>query len=76
MKKDNVNSPSHYNQGNRETIESIRLMLGDEGMKAYCKGNIFKYMSRAHYKHETPDEDLAKKEWYENYLEKLTNKEI
>lgn len=57
-----VNHPSHYTQGNCETIYEIRDILGPDGFKAYCLGNWIKYKSRAAYKNGT--EDLEKAEVY------------
>jgi len=34
MVKDNVNSPSHYNQDGIEAIEAIRASLGPDGFQA------------------------------------------
>ena len=58
---DNVNHPSHYNQGRFETIEIIEDILGD-GFPDYLKGNIIKYISREKYKNKI--EDLKKARWY------------
>jgi hypothetical protein len=68
--KDTVNHPSHYNQGKREVIEEMRLMFGDEDVKAFCKLNAYKYMRRADYKGKK-EEDLAKAEWYMDYLDEM-----
>ena len=46
---DNVNKPSHYNQGGIETIDSIRASTGD-GFIWYCVGNADKYIGRCRYK--------------------------
>ena len=59
---DNVNHPSHYCFGNIETIDYIHSNLGDEGLLAYCTGNVLKYVSR--YKHKNGAEDLKKARWY------------
>ena len=32
-------SPSHYQQGEIETIDAIRAALGKEGFESYCAGN-------------------------------------
>lgn len=60
---DMVNSPSHYNQGGIECIDAIRAALGDEGFKAYCRGNAIKYTWRAGLKLDEV-EDLKKAAWY------------
>ena len=58
---DNVEHPSHYLQGNRETIEVIKDVTG-EGFSNYIVGNIIKYISR--YKYKNGVEDLRKARWY------------
>lgn len=67
---DNVNSPLHYTQGGRETIDIMRDMVDDVEFKGYLKCNIIKYISR--YKFKNGIEDLKKAKWY---LEKLINVE-
>lgn len=60
---DNVNHPAHYTQGKFEVIEIIeQLTKGMEGQKAYCLGNVIKYI----FRHENKNgvEDLKKAEWY------------
>ena len=69
---DNVNSPSHYKHGKKETIDVIRdCMTGDE-YHGYLKGNVLKYVSRYKIKGE-PLEDLQKANWYLNRLIKEVN---
>lgn len=70
-KVDNVNHPSHYCDGNIETIDYIE----DKHLNFHL-GNVVKYVSRAGKKY--PDrelEDLMKARWYLNryigYLEDL-----
>ena len=65
MVKDNVNSPSHYNQHGVECIEAIRASLGDE-FESYCKGNVIKYLWRYQYKNGL--EDLKKAQVYLNWM--------
>lgn len=67
---DMVNHPSHYNQGKREVIEEMRLMFGDEAVANFCRLSAYKYMRRADYKGKK-EEDLAKAEWYMDYLDKM-----
>jgi hypothetical protein len=43
---DLVNQPEHYLKGGIETIDFIRAKLGSEGFRAYCLGNVLKYVSR------------------------------
>ena len=54
---DLVNHPPHYTQGSVECIAAIKAALGANGFKAYCKGQVIKYLWRA-------EEDLAKADWY------------
>lgn len=65
--EDLVNSPSHYNQGNIETIEKILDTVEDPA--SYLLGNIIKYISR--YKHKNGIQDLDKAEWYLNKLREV-----
>ena len=60
---DVVNSPSHYNSGGIECIDAIEESMTEEGFKAYCKGNVQKYLWRYEMKGK-PLEDLKKAEWY------------
>jgi hypothetical protein len=64
-KTDTINHPSHYVNGNRETIDTIKDVTG-EGFQGYLVGNILKYISR--YKFKNGTEDLKKAQWY---IEKL-----
>lgn len=59
---DAVNHPSHYTSGKFETIEVIEEITKNygDGYQAYCVGNALKYLSRAPFKHDTPDEDIRK----------------
>lgn len=68
--KENVNHPSHYNQGKYEVIEEMRLLFGDEQVKSFCRLNAYKYQMRANYKGKK-EEDLAKADWYLTYIEKM-----
>ena len=64
----NIKSPEHYKlEGlNRESIDVIRATLGKEGFKAFCKGNIMKYLIRAERKNGLEDYKKAKTylDWY------------
>jgi len=56
--------PARYNrEGERETIDVIRDLLGDEAFAAYCFGQVLRYRSRAGAKDPTA-QDLAKADWY------------
>lgn len=67
-KIDNVNSPNHYRLDGLgiEVIHIIENILGTEGFKAYCKGNIIKYILRASKKNGI--EDLKKARKYIDYI--------
>ena len=67
MAEDNVNSPSHYRYGKKETIEVIQDCMTDDEYHGYLKGNVLKYVSRYKFKGE-PLEDLQKAHWYLNKL--------
>ena len=58
---DNVYQPPHYTAGGIETIDYIAAKLGDD-FRAYCIGNVLKYVSR--YKHKNGTEDLLKASVY------------
>ena len=60
---DSVLSPSHYNNGDIECIDAIRSALGEDGFRAWCRGNAIKYLWRAGLKGD-PDEDLRKAVFY------------
>ena len=64
---ENVNSPSHYKHGKKETIEVIRDCMTSDEYHGYLKGNVLKYVSRYKFKGE-PLEDLQKANWYLNRL--------
>lgn len=66
-KDNNIEHPSHYTYGGIETINYIRAKLSKEEFKGYCKGNIFKYISRAGKKG-SEKEDLQKAETYLKWL--------
>lgn len=74
---DKIN-PSHYkSESGRECIDELRLMFGDEQVKAFCRCNAYKYRFRAGRKqNESAETDFAKAEWYLNYLEKLEKGEV
>ena len=64
---DNVNSPSHYKHGKKETIDVIRDCMESDEYHGYLKGNVLKYVSRYKFKGE-PLQDLEKAQWYLNRL--------
>ena len=55
---DNVHNPAHYTAGGIETIDFIQAKLGPDGFRAYCLGNVLKYVTRHALKN--GDEDLKK----------------
>ena len=59
---DEVNHPSHYTHGTRETIDVIKDVTGD-GFNAFLVGQVIKYISRYQYKGK-PVEDLQKADCY------------
>ena len=65
---DNIKSPKHYKlEGlNIESIDVIKATLGKEGFKAFCKGNIMKYLIRAEKKNGLEDYKKAQTylTWY------------
>ena len=63
MSHDPVKRPAHYAATTLECIDAIRVVLGDEGLIAYCRGNAMKYMWRATRKNDE-GEDYAKAGWY------------
>lgn len=58
--------PSHYTYSKYECINVLKDILGEEGFKEFCRGNVFKYLWR--YNHKNGKEDLLKAKYY---LEKL-----
>lgn len=62
-RKDNVNSPSHYNYGDIEVIDFIEQVTKHYNPNvAYHIGNAIKYIARAPFKNGV--EDLKKAVWY------------
>lgn len=63
---DNVNHPSHYNQGGIECIEAIKASMSKEAYKGYLKGNAMKYLWR--YAQKNGKDDLQKARVYLDWL--------
>ncbi|MGI2311040.1 DUF3310 domain-containing protein [Staphylococcus cohnii] len=62
-RKDNVNSPSHYNYGDIEVIDFIEQVTKHYNPNvAYHIGNAIKYIARS--PHKNGKEDIAKAKWY------------
>ena len=72
-KKDTVNHPSHYTQGNIECIEAIAEATKQlQGIEAVATANVIKYVWR--WKFKNGIEDLRKAQWYLNHLIELQTK--
>ena len=56
---DGIHKPTHYNWRGIECKDVIRQLLGSEGYKRYCEGNVIKYLYRYSRKG-TPATDIAK----------------
>ncbi|EDN7323708.1 DUF3310 domain-containing protein [Listeria monocytogenes] len=69
-KPDNINHPTHYNQGGIETLDYIKAKTPH--YESYAIGNIIKYVSR--YQHKNGLEDLKKAQFYLNDLVKEMEK--
>ena len=68
-KKEMVNSPAHYNQGNIECIDAMVSAFGAYSAAEFCKINAFKYLWRLGYKDDETQE-IGKIKWYlDKYLE-------
>jgi len=67
VSEDNVNSPSHYGQGEIEAIVYIKDFLTEEEYIGYLRGNIAKYLHRWRWKGK-PLEDLKKAQVYLGWL--------
>lgn len=63
----NVNHPSHYNQGGIEVWDVIKAFTSDlNGVEAFYAGNVIKYVLRWNHKNGTEDLEKAKV-----YIDKL-----
>lgn len=60
---DPVNHPAHYTQGKIECIEAIESALGQEGFRAFLRGQVMKYIWRGPHKTKAL-EDYKKTAWY------------
>src|SRR5699024_6867746 len=63
---DNVTNPSHYTNGNIETIDYLKDTLSKQQYEGFCRGNVLKYISR--YPHKNGVEDLNKAKTYLEWL--------
>lgn len=67
---DNVNHPSHYNQGKYECMDVMVETFGAEAAKDFCLLNAFKYIWRTGEKNGV--EDVEKAAWYLDKLLELS----
>lgn len=56
-------NPDHYKQGSIECIDAIKAAIGPDNFKAYCRGQVIKYLWRAEHKGQSI-EDYRKANWY------------
>ena len=70
-----IDHPSYYrNENSRECIEEMRILFGDCVVADFCKLNAYKYKYRAGNKEgNSKEKDLAKANWYLDYVQKLKN---
>lgn len=74
IKKENVNHPSHYNQGGIECIDALEAATnGLEGIEAFDTANAIKYLWR--WKQKNGNVDLKKAIWYIEHLLKHLEKD-
>lgn len=74
IKPDNVRHPSHYaDHCSVECIDIIRLVLGDDGFRAFCLGNALKYLWR--HKFKNGEEDLEKGNVYLCWLHDMESEQ-
>ena len=68
-KKEMVNHPSHYNQGDIECIDAMISAKGLEKTIAFCECSVFKYDWRLGNK-DAEEQEVGKIKWYlDKYLE-------
>lgn len=68
-KKEMVNHPSHYCQGDMEYIDGLIGAFGRKEVATFCKINAMKYIWRLGHKDEESQE-IGKIKWYlDKYLE-------
>ncbi|MCM1236028.1 MAG: DUF3310 domain-containing protein [Ruminococcus flavefaciens] len=58
----NVNHPSHYNQGKYECIDVMLDVFSADAVKDFCICNVFKYIWR--YRDKNGAEDMEKALFY------------
>ena len=62
-KKEMVNHPSHYCQGNMECIDGLIGAFGRKEVATFCKINAMKYIWRLGHKDDEAQE-IGKIKWY------------
>ena len=68
-KKEMVNHPSHYCQGDMECIDGIVGAFGKDEAVVFCKINAFKYLWRLGHK-DDEGQEIGKIKWYlDKYIE-------
>lgn len=72
---DQINYPSHYKLDGLdvESIDVVKAVLGDEGFKEFCLGNILKYAIRCKKKGQY-DDDIRKIKKYCEYIIEVMRK--
>lgn len=68
---DDINHPSRYAKGKYECIDVMQEVFGIEFVKAFCKGNAFKYLWRESDKGGLSD--IKKAQFYINKYIELSN---
>ena len=70
---DNVNHPTHYNQGGIECFDVIRAAIGVDGLRKFMLGNAIKYLFRCEHKGQYLD-DVKKARFYLDQVIKIHEK--
>lgn len=68
---DDINHPSRYAKGKYECIDAMQEVFGIDFVKAFCKGNAFKYLWRESDKGGL--NDIKKAQFYINKYIELSN---
>lgn len=75
QKKEMVNHPDHYNQGEIECIDAMISAYGKDVVMAFCKCSAFKYQWRMGHK-DDESQEIGKIEWYLNKYKELKNAKL
>jgi len=67
LEQDEVNHPSHYKKFEKEAVDIIKFVLGEEGFQIYCQGCELKYRLRAGFKTADYEQDMEKAMKYYNF---------